>query len=185
MPALERYAALLVEENARQNLIARSTETAIWSRHLLDSLQLARFAREGDRTWLDVGSGAGLPGLVLATLGRWAVTLVDPRRRRVAFLNSVVEALGLTDIVVRSGDVQSVRSRHDLVSARAVAPVDRLLELTRGCADEHTRFVLPKGRSAASDMDLAGRRWHGLFHVEQSLTDAEAGIVIADRVRLR
>ena len=182
---LERYAALLVAENARQNLIARSTEATIWSRHLLDSLQLARFARDADRSWLDVGSGAGLPGLVMATLGRWRVTLVEPRRRRAEFLNFVVEQLGLCGVVVLAKDAQEVRERHDLVSARAVASVDRLLELTRGCSNDRTRFVFPKGRSAANDMDLVRRRWHGLFHVEQSLTDAEAGIVIADQVRPR
>ena len=185
MPMLERYAALLVAENGRQNLIARSTEATIWSRHLLDSLQLARFARAGDRTWIDVGSGPGLPGLVLALLGRWRMTLVEPRRRRAEFLSFSVEHLGLTNVVVRADDVRGVQDRHDLVSARAVGSVDRLLDLTRTCSDESTRFVLPKGRSAAGDVDFAQGRWHGSFHVEHSITDAEAGIVIVDRVRRR
>lgn len=184
MPLLDRYAALLIAENARQNLIARATEAVMWSRHLLDSLQLASFAREDDQSWIDVGSGAGLPGIVLAIVGRWRVTLVEPRRKRAEFLERVVAELEL-DASVMMADVRTVNRSYDLLSARAVASVDDLLTMTRGCADERTRFVLPKGRSAQADVDLAQRRWHGLFHVEQSLTDADAGIVIADRVTLR
>lgn len=185
MPTIERYAALLIEENARQNLIARSTETTIWARHLLDSLQLASFARDGDASWVDVGSGPGLPGLVLAALGRWRMTLVEPRRGRVEFLNQMVTHLSLKNVVVIGSAIKDVRERHDLVSARAVASADQLFGWTRGCADEATRFILPKGRSAQGDVDLAAQRWHGSFHVEHSITDAEAGIVIADRVRPR
>lgn len=182
---LERFAALLLAENARQNLISRSTESAIWSRHLLDSLQLERFARLGDRTWIDVGSGPGLPGLVLATLGRWEMVLVESRRRRVDFLLDTVGRLGLQNVVVHAGDVRSFHSRADIITARAVAPLAELFTWTRNCADDETRFVLPKGRSARADVDLASREWHGSFHVEQSITDAEAGIVIADGVRPR
>ena len=185
MTLLDRYAALLVAENARQNVIARSTEATIWSRHLLDSLQLARFAREADRAWIDVGSGPGLPGLVLATLGRWDMALVESRRRRVDFLRSAVEHLGLRNVTVHGGDIRTFPYRGDVLTARAVAPLGDLLEWTRGCTDAATRFVLPKGRSAQDDVDLAVRRWHGSFHVEQSITDAGAGIVIADGVRPR
>jgi 16S rRNA (guanine527-N7)-methyltransferase len=185
MAVIERYATLLVAENGRQNLIARSTEATIWTRHLLDSLQLARFAREGDRDWIDVGSGPGLPGLVLAALGRWEMVLVEPRKRRVEFLQQTVAHLGLANVSIVATDIAQVRKRADVVSARAVASVDRLLALTGGCSDGSTRFVLPKGRSAREDMDLARARWQGLFHVEQSITDPDAGIVIADRVRRR
>lgn len=185
MPMLDRYVALLIAENSQQNLIARSTEVIVWRRHILDSLQLGQFARASDRTWLDVGSGPGLPGLVLAGLGWWAVTLVEPRRRRAEFLRQVVDYLGMVNVAICEVDVRRVSDRHDLVSARAVASVDRMFELTRGCSDEETRFLLPKGRSAREDVDLAQRKWHGLFHVEQSITDPDAGIVIADRVRPR
>lgn len=185
MPLLERYVALLLDENSRQNLVARSTEATLWSRHLLDSLQLARFARGDDRTWLDIGTGAGFPGLVIATLGRWRMTLVEPRRRRADFLSRVVAELGLDGVSVVAADVRSVTGTFDIVSARAVAQMADIFAWCRGCSASGTRFILPKGRSARGDVDSAAQGWQGSFHVEQSLTDPDAGIVIADRVSPR
>jgi len=185
MDRLDRYAALLLAENRRQNLIARSTETSLWVRHLLDSAQLIRFARAGDRTWLDVGSGAGLPGIVVAAAGRWAVTLVEPRRRRVEFLERVVAELALANTRVIAADVRNMSSGYDVVSARAVANVADVLDWTRNCSMPTTRYILPKGRSASADVDTVLTRWHGSFHVEHSLTDSDAGIVIAERVAPR
>ena len=185
MPRVEHYVSALIEENGRQNLIARSTEAAIWSRHILDSAQLINHVRPSDRALLDVGSGAGLPGIVLALLGPLSIILVEPRRRRVEFLSRMVSELALPQVEIVAAGVETVRQRVDIVTARAVAPSTDILDWTRGCVNEGTRFVLPKGRSAQADMDLAARRWHGLFHVEQSLTDPEAGIVIADRVSRR
>lgn len=185
MPRVDHYVSALIEENGRQNLIARSTEAEIWSRHILDSAQLADYVRPTDRLLLDVGSGAGLPGIVLALLGPWSIILVEPRRRRVEFLSRMATELALERVQIIAAGVETARQRVDLVIARAVAPSTDIFDWTRGCADEGTRFVLPKGRTAQADMDLAEQRWHGLFHVEQSLTDPNAGILIADRVARR
>lgn len=185
MPLLDRYAELLLAENGKQNLIARSTEASIWQRHLLDSVQLVRFARPCDASWLDVGSGAGLPGIVVAILGRWSVTLVEPRRARAAFLEDVVRDLLLSHVTVIAANVRTVAVPYDVISARAVASLDAIFDMTRRCAAPSTRFILPKGRSARAEIESTAGNWHGLFHVEQSLTDPEAGIVIADEVRPR
>jgi 16S rRNA (guanine527-N7)-methyltransferase len=179
------YADRLLAENRQQNVIARSTEPQVWSRHLLDALQLTAFARPEDRSWLDIGSGPGLPGIVLAIAGRWQVTLVEPRRRRVDFLQRVIDELQLDNATVLATTGEKVTGHFDLVTARAVASIDALFAMTGRCADERTRFILPKGRSAQSDVDAARSHWHGVFHVEQSSTDPSAGIVLADRVRPR
>ena len=185
MPRIERYVELLVEENCRQNLIARSTEAQVWGRHILDSAQLAAHARAEDRFLLDIGSGAGLPGIVLALLGRWQVTLVEPRRKRAEFLMNLRSTLRLDHVEVVVAGVEAVARHADLITARAVAPAAEIFRLAVDCFDRQTRFILPKGRSAQADVDLAKRHWHGVFHVEQSLTDPSAGIVIADRVSRR
>ncbi|WP_375288413.1 16S rRNA (guanine(527)-N(7))-methyltransferase RsmG [Sphingomonas sp.] len=185
LPRLDRYVELLLEENQRQNLISRGSEADVWSRHILDSLQLATFARPGDSTWVDIGSGPGLPGLVLATLDRWQMVLVEPRPLRTAFLMRVIEALGLSNVEVHTAKAQQVSARADLITARAVASLTDLFAMTRQMAHRETRYVLPKGRTATADVDLAKRTWQGLFHVEQSLTDPDAGIVVADRIRAR
>ena len=92
---LEQYVALLLKENARQNLIARSTTHEIWQRHIADSAQLVRFAPRPDSSWLDIGSGAGLPGMVIAILAQGPVTLVEPRKLRADFLTCAAKTLGL------------------------------------------------------------------------------------------
>jgi 16S rRNA (guanine527-N7)-methyltransferase len=185
LPRLDLYVELLLEENKRQNLISRASEAEVWSRHILDSLQLATFARPGDSTWVDIGSGPGLPGMVLAALDRWQMVLVEPRPLRTAFLIRVIEALGLSNVEVHTAKAQQVSVCADLITARAVASLTDLFAMTRQMAHRETRYVLPKGRSAAADVDLAKRTWQGLFHVEQSLTDPDAGIVVADRIRAR
>lgn len=185
MPTLDRYVALLLAENERQNLISKASAADIWSRHILDSIQLARFARETDRTWVDVGSGPGLPGLVLAALGRWELVLIEPRPLRTAFLTTAIEALGIPHVQVHTAKAQDVTGSADLITARAVAALSDLFTMTRHLAYEGTRYVAPKGRGAVADVDLAQRAWQGMFHVEQSLTDPASGIVVADRIRAR
>ncbi|MBB3348085.1 16S rRNA (guanine(527)-N(7))-methyltransferase RsmG [Sphingomonas sp. BK069] len=179
---LDRFGALVIEENARQNLIAPSSVATTWSRHLLDSAQLLLLARRtGD--WLDVGTGAGFPGMVIALLSERSVTLVEPRARRVEFLTAAVSELGLTNVNVVRGRAETLPPHlFAVISARAVASLEDLLGMTRHLRDASTRLVLPRGRSGAAEIDLARSRWQGVFHVEHSLTDAESLIVIADGV---
>lgn len=179
---LDHFGALVIEENARQNLIAPSSVATTWSRHLLDSAQLLLLARRtGD--WLDVGTGAGFPGMVIALLSERSVTLVEPRARRVEFLTAAVSELGLTNVNVVRGRAETLPPHlFAVISARAVASLEDLLGMTRHLRDASTRLVLPRGRSGAAEIDLARSRWQGVFHVEHSLTDAESLIVIADGV---
>lgn len=179
---LDRFGALVIEESARQNLIAPSSVATTWSRHLLDSAQLLLLAgRTGD--WLDVGTGAGFPGMVIALLSERSVTLVEPRARRVEFLTAAVSELGLTNVNVVRGRAETLPPHlFAVISARAVASLENLLGMTRHLRDASTRLVLPRGRSGAAEIDLARSRWQGVFHVEHSLTDAESLIVIADGV---
>lgn len=183
---LEAYAAMLVEESARQNLIARSTIDQLWTRHLLDSAQLVPLAREaGDGEWIDVGTGAGLPGIVAAILQSRRVVMIEPRRRRAEFLDHIVAKLRLDAEVICTSAARCVRNPAAIVSARAVASLDALLTDASGFADLSTLWLLPKGRSAQSELADARHAWHGVFHVERSLTAADSSIVVAREVRRR
>lgn len=188
--ALERFAALLADENGRQNLIAASTVPAIWNRHLVDSAQLHPLAAgAGEGAWVDVGSGPGLPGLVTALLDDSRETvLVEPRARRVAFLEQTAEALGIAArVTVVSGKIERWKPAKPvaILSARAVAALDMLLQSTAHCTDSSTVWLLPKGRNAQSEVEAARRAWQGVFHVEPSITDPDSGIVVAHGVRAR
>ena len=179
---LEQFAALLLAENQRQNLISRATEIDLWARHFADAAQLIRFAKPGG-TWIDFGSGAGLPGLVIAILNGGLMTLVEPRRLRAEFLATTVDKLGLEQVTVLHSKAEAVRGKYDVITARAVASVARLLEITAHLSHGGTHWVLPKGRSVQSELDEARKSWQGVFRLEPSRTDPEAQIVIATKVR--
>lgn len=181
---LEAYANLLRGESQVQNLVAASTLDQLWERHILDSAQLVRFEPAPDASWLDIGSGAGLPGVVIACLVDGPVTLVEPRRLRAEFLGRVVEVLGLHAAVV-SSKIERVEGKFDVITARAVASLARLFQLSHHLSTRKTVWAFPKGRSAQSELAEAQRAWQGAFHVERSVTDAASWIVVATGVRKR
>jgi 16S rRNA (guanine527-N7)-methyltransferase len=186
---LERMAAfveLLVRENELQNLVSRGTLVNVWARHIYDSAQLLRFSPTGG-TWLDLGTGAGFPGLVVAALWDGTVTLVESRKLRVEFLHSGAQVLGVSDRVeVLCTKIEAVPARpFDVISARAFAPLDKLLRLGLPFSTEKTVWILPKGRNAQSELDAVESSWQGAFRIEPSLTDAEAGIIVATGVKPR
>jgi 16S rRNA (guanine527-N7)-methyltransferase len=186
---LSRYAEILIAEAANQNLVSASTLDSLWSRHFVDSAQLVPLAAGAPRgTWLDVGSGAGLPGVVVAILLDREVVLCEPRARRVYFLEQVIAALGLEmRVTVQACKVEGYRpaSPAAIVSARAVAELSQLVQSTVHCTDSSTIWVLPKGRNAHSEVEATQRKWQGTFHVEPSITQPDSGIVVARGVRPR
>lgn len=182
---LERYVALLVAANRQQNLISKASEPDIWVRHILDSAQLEQLAPDSS-DWLDIGSGAGLPGLVLAALVPKPILLVEPRRKRADFLSETADTLGLRHVLVRQAEIEKVSGvTFGAVTARAFAPLDALFASTLQLTETSTIWVLPKGRTAEQELAAARASWQGVFHVEQSLTDADARIIVARGVGTR
>ena len=181
---LSIYMDLLKEEAARQNLVAASTIDQLWERHILDSAQLARFNPAPGAKWIDIGSGAGLPGVVLSCLLGGHVTLVEPRRLRVEFLRRVVDRLSL-NITVEPVKAERVSGQFGVITGRAVASLSQFLKMCDHLSTRKTVWVLPKGRSAQSELEETRRSWQGVFHVEQSVTDPDAKIVIGTGVRAK
>lgn len=182
---LAAYRAMVLAETAHQNLIARSTFDVFWTRHIVDSAQLMLHldgAPEGD--WLDLGAGAGLPGIVIALLGTRTVHLVEERKGRIGFLQRVVEGLGLANAQVHGCKVEALRlAPAAIITARAFAPLPKLLDLGARFSRPETLWLLPKGRSAWEEVEKVRGTWQGVFHVKHSITDAEAAIIVAQGVR--
>lgn len=184
---LKRYVSLLLEENARQNLISKPSEAQIWERHIADSAQLLEhvpretLSGEAPGPWLDLGTGPGLPGLVIAILKpQIPVVLVESRARRIEFLNNCVSDLGLENCTVLGQRLEKVTPFESwVISARAFARLDKLLRLSAPFSTKRTRYLLPKGRSAAHELSEAKPLIRKMFHVKHSLTDAEAGIIVS------
>jgi 16S rRNA (guanine527-N7)-methyltransferase len=176
----------VLSESSRQNLISPNSAGAIWARHIVDSAQLLEFAGERAGSWLDVGTGAGFPGLVVACLREEPITLCEPRRRRADFLCATAELLGIADrVTVEARKVERLSGVRPIISARAVASLDSLFAASASVSDRGTLWLLPKGRSAREEVEAARKTWHGSFHVEQSITDPDSHIVIATDVRRR
>lgn len=183
---IEAFCGLLQREGETQNLIARSTLEQVWQRHVIDSAQLLDHAPAVGR-WLDLGSGAGFPGLIVAAIGRRPVTLVESRAKRIAFLRQASALLAIESLIAIEGRrLETIApTPFDIVSARAFAPLPRLLTLATPFATTETCWLLPKGRSAHAELDAIAASWQGDFRLVPSITDADAAIIVATAVRPR
>jgi 16S rRNA (guanine527-N7)-methyltransferase len=163
-------------------LISASTLDHIWSRHIVDSAQLLLFTDTSapPSNWLDLGSGAGFPGLVIALLTNHHVTLVESRARRIDYLQRAVEMLDLTHRVKVAGVTleRLETAPFSVISARAFAPLPKLFDLAARFAANNTLWLLPKGRNAKAEWEGAQALWDGNFQVMDSVTDQEAGILV-------
>jgi 16S rRNA (guanine527-N7)-methyltransferase len=185
---LETYAELLVRWQKSVNLVAPSTLNQIWLRHFADSAQLLPLA-PGAKVWADLGTGGGFPGLVIAILfanhGDRKVLLLESNGRKCAFLQEVarqtkapVEILdGRIEELASSGKVGEV----DIVTCRALAPLDRLLGLARPLFGSQTRGLFLKGREAHNEIASASERWEFEWKLAPSQTDDEGRIIEVGR----
>jgi 16S rRNA (guanine527-N7)-methyltransferase len=183
---LSTYEALLRQWQKTINLVAESTLDVIWSRHFADSAQLLALAPPGAKRWLDLGSGAGFPGLVLAIMlaGRdgTKVTLVESDTRKAAFLGEVARRTGApVDILPDRIEKAATHARLgavDVITARALAPLPRLLELAAPAFSDQTVGLFLKGREAETEVDAAKERWAFAGELRPSLTDLSGRIVV-------
>ena len=179
---LENFVEFLKREASSQNLISASTLDHIWTRHVVDSAQLLTFvdSLSPPTRWLDLGSGAGFPGLIIALLTNYDVTLVESRARRIDYLQRAVEMLDLTHRVQVAGVAleRLETAPYSVISARAFAPLPKLFGLAERFASNNTLWLLPKGRNAGREWEDAQKLWDGNFKVMKSITDEDAGILV-------
>jgi 16S rRNA (guanine527-N7)-methyltransferase len=182
---LDAFATSLREENERQNLVSRGSLEHLWVRHVADSAQLCLHAPSPTASWLDLGSGAGFPGLIVAALHQGPVTLVESRKLRVEFLQKAAEVLGVDIRIIANRLERAVAEPFSVISARAFAGSAQTLALSHRFSTASTRWILPKGASAQSELEAARASWHGEFRLVPSQTDPDASIIIAEGVRPR
>lgn len=179
---IDTFITYLIREAASQNLISASTLDQIWSRHIVDSAQLLKLmpSQVVNGDWLDLGSGAGFPGIIIALLSDFKVTLVESRNRRIDYLQRAVALLDLEDRVRVAGmPVERLETApFSVISARAFAPLPRLFALAARFSTDKTIWLLPKGRNADKEWQEVQPAWTGDFSIEPSVTDAESGILV-------
>jgi len=174
---LRRYAELLGSWQGAVNLVSRRSLADLWRRHMLDSAQLLPLA-PGARSWLDLGSGGGFPGLVLAILGAREVHLIESDGRKCAFLREAARVSGAA-ITVHEGRIEAIAPWPvDVVVARACAPLARLLGYAAPFVAPHTLCLFLKGQDVEKELTEATRYWNMEIKRQKSASDPEGTILI-------
>ncbi len=188
--ALEAFATLALKWNATINLISRKDEVTIHSRHIADSAQVYDNAPKSATSWVDLGSGGGFPGIVCAILARdgcpdLTFTLIESDTRKCVFLREVIRVLNLPTTVLNARIEDVSDHRADIVSARALAPLPKLVDLAYPFCHEDTVLLFPKGKNATSELTEARRTWHISAQALPSRTDPEGVILKLSEVAPR
>lgn len=180
--ALDIYVEQLRRWQNVKNLVGPATLDEVWHRHVADALQLLALAPDA-RTWVDLGSGAGIPGLVLAITGRvrsgFHVSMVEANARKCAFLTETARLTG-APVTIRNARIEAVIGEltgADIVCARALAPLSQLLAWTEPLLTTGTTGLFPKGRDATAELTEADREWTFARDLIPSRTDSQARIV--------
>ncbi len=179
---LEVYVALLRKWNARINLVSQRSLDAVWHRHIADSAQIFRLAARPKASWVDLGSGGGLPGVVVTIMAAEAtpnisVTLVESDSRKAAFLAEVSRACAIPAKVICER-IEAVRPLStDVVSARALAPLTDLLEFANRHVAPEGICLFPKGETVHTEIEAARSKWRFESRLHASRTNAGSFIV--------
>ena len=182
MGRLESYLRLLEKWSPRINLVARSTLGEAWPRHFADSAQLWALRPAGTRAWLDLGAGAGFPGLVIAVIAAEAepglqVRLVESDQRKAAFLRAVIQATAVRATVLDCRIESLAPQEVDVVSARALAPLADLLPMVEKHRQPGGIGLFPKGGTVHKEIADASAHWRFEHKIHPSLTEQKAAIV--------
>lgn len=164
LSALLEYETMLLKWNKSINLISNTTSDKIWTRHFLDSAQIIPLLPHAGSKIIDIGTGAGFPGLVLSIVAKEKIpslefTLVDESAKRAAFLREAVRVTGAKAIVINSKIETLGAEGFDIVTARAFAPLEKLLSLAHPHLTSDGRLLLLKGEESEKELEMARKKW--------------------------
>lgn len=182
---LREYHDLLLKWQKKINLISPNTISEAWKRHFVDSMQVFEHLPSSKGHLVDLGSGAGFPGLVLAVMGFEKVTLIESDRRKCIFLKQVIRDLGLDNVTVINERLENVSDiKADIITARALASLDQLLKWATPFLKTETVLIFPKGRRYQEEIDNCGLVDTAKTQIFDSVTDEEAKIVFLSGLSL-
>lgn len=179
---LKVYVDNLVRWQKRINLVGPATIADVWRRHILDSGQLCAFLPQRAQRIIDLGSGAGFPGLVIAIMLPASVTLVESDRRKAMFLKETARLVGATNVEVRADRIESLDIEGDVVTARALAPLDRLIGYSQPMLSPQGYCLFLKGQEFEREIEEARRTWRMRVELMQSVTNSSSRILKIDEV---
>ncbi|SIT88119.1 16S rRNA m(7)G-527 methyltransferase [Yoonia rosea] len=184
---LEAFAALTAKWTAKINLIARGTVDSIWDRHIVDSVQLYKFAPKSFEKWVDIGSGGGFPGIVMAIVAKEKhpqaqFVLIESDQRKATFLRTAARELNLPVQVIAERIETAPVQNADVVSARALTALSGLLSLTQRHLNQDGLALFHKGRQSGQEVADAQKSWSFDLEENASITDPDARILAIRRI---
>lgn len=186
---IEAYKTLVLEWNCKFNLISKSSVEHIWERHILDSVQLYKYIRPTDKILLDLGSGAGFPGMVLAIMAEQlnpelSINLVESIGKKTLFLNAVKNELKL-NVNILHDRIENIKMKNvDVITSRALlAALSKLLDYSKPFCRTETNLIFPKGEHWADEIETAQKQWYFKYKAENSATDKLGKVLYISELR--
>jgi len=180
---IDFYLSSIIEHNKHTNLIGKSTIENIWDRHVLDCLQLTKYIINKKLKILDLGTGAGLPGVLFSIVGYQKVLMVDSVKKKTDFVRKIIKELSLTAKIQNKRIEKPPRSQHDIIVSRALAPLVKLLTYARMYSNKNTTSLFLKGRSATNEIDIASKVYFFEFEKIKSLSSDDGCVLKINNIR--
>ena len=180
---LQNYLDELVKNNSHTNLVGKTTLIEPWRTHILDSLQLLPFIENKTSSILDMGSGAGLPGIVLAIAGYSNVTLVDSNGKKINFLQQISQKLNLKINIILNRLEKINNYKFDIITSRALSSLDKLLSYSQNFIKTNTVLIFLKGKTVNDEIITAKKKWSFSFEIYSSESDIRGCVLIITKLK--
>ena len=180
---IDYYLSSIIEHNKHTNLVGKSTIENIWDRHVLDCLQLTKYIINKKLKILDLGTGAGLPGVLFSIVGFQKVLMVDSVKKKTDFVRKIIKELSLTAKIQNKRIEKLPTSQHDIIVSRALAPLVKLLTYARMYSNKNTTSLFLKGRNATSEIDIASKVYFFEFEKIKSLSSDDGCVLKINNIR--
>ena len=177
------YLSSIIKYNKHTNLVGKSTIENIWDRHVLDCLQLSKYITNKNLKILDLGTGAGLPGVLLSIAGYQRILMVDSVKKKTDFVKKIIKELSLTAKIQNKRIEKLPNSQHDIIVSRALAPLLKLLTYARMYSNKNTTSFFLKGRNVISEIDIAGKIYFFEFEKIKSMSSDDGCILKINNIR--
>ena len=182
---IDFYLSSIIKHNKHTNLVGKSTIENIWDRHVLDCLQLTKYITNKKLKILDLGTGAGLPGVLLSIVGYQKVLMVDSVKKKTDFVRKIIKDLSLTAKIQNKRIEKAPTSQHDIIVSRALAPLVKLLTYARMHSKKNTTSLFLKGRNVISEIDIAAKKYFFEFEKIKSLSSDDGCILKINDIRIK
>ena len=187
--SLEKYEEILIYENKSLNLIGNSTVKEIWNRHFLDSIQVIDFIDKSQKSLVDIGSGAGFPGLVLAIIAKdrkisLKIKLIDKSPKKIKFLEEISKKLNLNVQTLNKNILEDdVKFNDDIFVARAFKPLSEILKLIHNKAENWKKIFIYQGKTWKKELQQASKNWDIEYKQRRSITNTDSVILEIDNFK--